>query len=256
MSDSDKQPAPGDRWTWADEPPQAMQFVRGTDKIFAAIAKAQAEISNPPKLSQVTVRSDKGSYVFDYADLPTILDAVRGPLTKNGLWFTQSVKGGALVTTLTHESGQSFESMIPFPQDDRLTSQQLGSKLTYFKRYGLGAALGIAADLDDDANSADGNQAELKARKPRGAEKAGKPTEASPQVSAPSVGARAACARVMQTLVNHGKDLGSALLPGDSGRMARNNLVAQHLGIAQDFESLTDEQYRSLSANLSTWGAS
>lgn len=140
-------------------PPKAI------DKIAQALAKAQAEITNPPRNREVTVKTKTGSsYKFKYATLDSIIDHVRGPLTKHGIWFIQTLESdGAgryrLVTTLTHESGQYITSETPLLVAGA-GNQEFGSALTYMRRYALTALLGIAADEDDDANHADGNTVE------------------------------------------------------------------------------------------------
>ena len=132
-------------------------------QIATALAAAQAEITNPPRNREVTVRSDKGNYKFKYATLDAIIDAVRPALTKNGLWFIQTLANGdgkyQLVTTLTHKSGEWMESEQPILVE-RPGSQAFGSALTYSRRYSLTAMLGVAADEDDDGNGADGNHIE------------------------------------------------------------------------------------------------
>ncbi len=54
---------------------------------------------------------------------------------------------------LIHSSGQfiSDDIMIPVVQS---TAQAIGSALTYGRRYGLSALVGIVSDEDDDANEA------------------------------------------------------------------------------------------------------
>lgn len=132
-------------------------------QIATALAAAQAEITNPPRNREVTVRSDKGNYKFKYATLDAIFDAVRPSLTKNGLWFVQTLANGdgkyRLVTTLTHKSGEWLESEQPILVE-KPGSQAFGSALTYARRYALTAMLGVAADEDDDGNGADGNHIE------------------------------------------------------------------------------------------------
>lgn len=130
--------------------------IPATNKIAEALAKAAGGITNPVKNREVTVRSDKGSYKFKYATFDAILDAIRKPLSDNGLWFVQTLDGNQMVTTLYHSSGQTLMSRIPFVPGGN-GPQAMGSALTYAKRYGLCALLGIAADEDDDANAAEGN---------------------------------------------------------------------------------------------------
>ena len=139
--------------------------------IAKALAAAQADIVNPPRDREVTVQTKGGSaYKFKYATLSAILDAVRGPLTKNGLWFTQTLANSdgkyRLITTLMHASGEWLDSEQPLFVTDQ-TNQAFGSALTYAKRYALTGMLGVAADEDDDANAADGNKVTAsKARAP------------------------------------------------------------------------------------------
>ena len=130
------------------------------NELATALAKAQAEIKNPQRNREVKVQiRTGGSYTFKYATLDAILDCVRVPLTKNGLWFTQTVETIetrlSLVTTLLHSSGQWTRSTMPL--NGTGTNQELGSELTYKRRYSITGLLGIAADEDDDGNHADGN---------------------------------------------------------------------------------------------------
>ena len=133
-----------------------------TDKLAEALAKAQADITSPARNREVTVmKKAGGSYKFRYATLDSIIDHVRPHLTANGLWFVQTLENGdgkyRLVTTLLHASGQSIRSETPILLEKEVDNQVFGSALTYMRRYALTALLGIAADEDDDANTADGN---------------------------------------------------------------------------------------------------
>lgn len=90
-----------------------------------------------------------------YASLDNILEAIKEPLKKANLVFTQMpLEGGKLKTVLVEtESGESIESTM-----DILLSkndpQAQGSALSYARRYSLSAILGISTDEDDDGNSA------------------------------------------------------------------------------------------------------
>src|SRR5690349_8719611 len=83
-----------------------------------------------------------------YADLAAVLDAIRKPLVDNGLSVTQTTEirenGFVLVTTLRHASGQWIASEYPLPLGAK--PQELGSALTYARRYSLSAIACIAAD--------------------------------------------------------------------------------------------------------------
>lgn len=134
------------------------------DKIAAALAKAQARMTNPPKTKTAKVyrSKDKGggfSHSYQYADLADVLDHVRGPLAENGLAIIQIVTPGMLITRLVHESGQWFESNYPLPQT-AIDPQAMGSAITYARRYSICPLLGIAGETDDDAEKAMDGQAE------------------------------------------------------------------------------------------------
>jgi hypothetical protein len=64
------------------------------------------------------------------------------------------VDGGASVeieSRLMHTSGQWLASTLTMPVSQR-TPQGIGSAITYGRRYGLAALLGVAAETDDDGN--------------------------------------------------------------------------------------------------------
>jgi len=111
-------------------------------------------------ISKVAKDADNPFYHSRYASLPSIVEVVYPILQKNGLVLSQvmdqSVNGAAaLRTVLLHpESGQIVEGTCPFP--DGLNAQQMGSAVTYLRRYGLLSILGIVADSDDDGALASG----------------------------------------------------------------------------------------------------
>ena len=133
------------------------------NKLVDALAKAQAKISAPERNRSVKVETRAGgTYSFKYATLDHIIEKIRGPLTENGLWFTQIMKDDQgtyiLDTRLLHSSGQWIACQMPLIWDGNGSNQQFGSALTFMRRYALTSLLGIAAEEDDDANTADGNQ--------------------------------------------------------------------------------------------------
>ncbi|MDX1429938.1 MAG: ERF family protein [Rhodothermales bacterium] len=125
------------------------------DKLFAALAKAQGEIKN----AEHDAEADAGQYKYKYATLDSVLNAIRGPLSKNGLSIIQlpgrkierdNVEILTLTTVLGHTSGQSIENyfeMYPPKRDP----QGIGSAMTYMRRYTLMAICGIAGAADKDA---------------------------------------------------------------------------------------------------------
>ena len=89
-----------------------------------------------------------------YADLSSILEAIREPLSKNGLAVAQFPSGeNQLITILMHDSGEWIEDSFTMKPVDQ-KPQSVGSVITYMRRYALGAVLGISTEEDDDGNEA------------------------------------------------------------------------------------------------------
>src|SRR3990167_3162797 len=89
-----------------------------------------------------------------YADLASIIEAVREPLADNKLSFSQFPTGeNGLTTILMHESGEFIEDTY-FLKPVDAKPQSAGSCLTYARRYALSAVLGISTEEDDDGNMA------------------------------------------------------------------------------------------------------
>lgn len=128
------------------------------DKIAAALAQAQGQLTNPEKTKTVNA----GKYKYRYADLADVIDHVRPVLAANDLAAVQMVRasetGNTLVTRLVHKSGQFLESTYPLPR--QAAAQEMGSAITYARRYSLCAILGIAAEDDDDGKKAGAAPAE------------------------------------------------------------------------------------------------
>lgn len=123
---------------------------QNTAELATALAKAQA--------SMKAAAFDKTNPHFKnkYASLAAVIDAIRKPLSDNGLSYTQTTEvregGFVLVTILHHASGQWIAGEYPLPVG--VKPQELGSALTYARRYCLSAIACIAADEDDDAEGA------------------------------------------------------------------------------------------------------
>lgn len=122
-----------------------------TTTLATALAKAQSEMSN------AAFNKVNPHFKNKYADLAAIRDAVMPALNKHGLALVQmtAIHDGAmtLVTRILHESGEIIESQYPLPMAAR--PQELGSALTYARRYSMAAICGIAAEEDDDGNTAE-----------------------------------------------------------------------------------------------------
>ena len=124
------------------------------NELATSLAKAQAAMQDASKTSTNPFFHSK------YADLASVWEACRKPLSANGLSVVQTieinagpfVKGRILESTLMHTSGQWLSSEIDLlPKEE--TEQALGSAITYSRRYALAALVGICPD-DDDGEAA------------------------------------------------------------------------------------------------------
>lgn len=121
-------------------------------ELTTALAKAQGQMT-------FAVKDSKNPHFGNrYADLASVWDAIRKPLTDNGLSITQTVdtinEKMVLVTTLWHASGESIASRYPI-QPLKSDPQGLGSAISYARRYSISALVGVVQD-DDDGNAASG----------------------------------------------------------------------------------------------------
>ena len=131
--------------------------------IAAALAKAQSEFPPIERRKTVTVTTKTGGqYKFAYAPLDEILAAVKPVLSGNGLALSQLLSNldgrPALRTMLLHASGEFLEDVCPLPVNGGESAQEIGSAITYLRRYAAVAILGIATEEDDDGNAASGNR--------------------------------------------------------------------------------------------------
>lgn len=130
-------------------PSQVISYTMSNGELSMALAKAQAEIEGAKK------DSENPHFRSKYADLASVWDAWQKVGPKHGLSIVQFGRvremGAVLVTRLMHTSGQSIEGEIPLLHKPDM--QGLGSALTYARRYGLAAMVGICPE-DDDANAA------------------------------------------------------------------------------------------------------
>lgn len=119
--------------------------------------QAEAPVIAKNRTAKIPTKSG-GSYSYKYADLADIWEAIRTPLGINGLAVTQEMVGGSnghtgIKTTVWHTSGERISSTVEVDTKGR-SPQEIGSQITYFKRYALAAALGLSTEEDDDGNAA------------------------------------------------------------------------------------------------------
>lgn len=125
-------------------------------KLSEALAHAQGAIAPAKKDTANTYFKSR------YADLTAIREACRKPLSDNGLAIMQLPRLESMTVTvetvLSHASGEWISSEVSAAVD-KSTPQVVGSAITYLRRYGLQAMIGIAAEDDDDGEAAEGRDA-------------------------------------------------------------------------------------------------
>ncbi len=87
-----------------------------------------------------------------YADLNAIMAEVEPVLLENGLVLLQPIQANSVCTQIIDiDSGAMIVSIMDLPQG--ITPQQMGSAITYYRRYTLQSALSLQA-VDDDGQQA------------------------------------------------------------------------------------------------------
>jgi hypothetical protein len=128
--------------------------------LASALAKAQAELTNPEKSMMGRLPPERGQpeRTFRYASLSGALDIVRKTLGRHEIATMQSTAvdrdSGTvqLTTTLAHASGEWIASDWPVcALTEMPTPHRMGMALTYARRYSLFALVGIAGEDDLDA---------------------------------------------------------------------------------------------------------
>lgn len=119
--------------------------------IFAAQIAMQSELQD--------IGKDSKGYGYNYTSFESLTRYLRPLLTKHGLGFIQTSTNVedriGVCTRLIHKSGEWVEDTftVPLVGLAKMNDYQVaGSAITYLKRYGLSAIVGIASDEDADAH--------------------------------------------------------------------------------------------------------
>lgn len=168
-------------------PPLPMRLVYDGPKgpLFKALAEARKHFTSLSASATADVRGQTKSgkdfnYKFSYAPLDVVLDALNPGLAAAGLALLQPFDGDVMYTIVAFE-GSSLTVETPLPQWG--TPQELGSLLTYIRRYQLKGIFGVADSEDDDGNAASGNTAQVTRKEPTVAPRAPL-SKLSPELSA------------------------------------------------------------------------
>ena len=219
--------------------------------LYAALAAAQKAFRPIVRSKTVRVQSSKGNYTFDYAPLESVIDATRDALSDNGLALFQPLghEGGELVLTtiLAHASGLSISTRMVLPQKttgydkdgnqfDRMkTAQEIGSAVTYMRRYMAQCILGVNAEEDDD-----GAQGEDMARETKPREQA-RTAATPPRVASPKPAQQSAPPKPAEPKAppaERQQTFGDPPVPGpgqaDPATLAKTGLPAQEPSAPED----------------------
>ena len=119
-------------------------------QLALALSKAQGQMKFAAK------DANNPFFKSKYADLASVIEAIKVPLSANGIAFVQATdfEDNAVIveTILLHESGEWISGKLRM-QPTKNDPQGVGSAVTYAKRYGLQAIAGVPSD-DDDGNAA------------------------------------------------------------------------------------------------------
>lgn len=108
------------------------------------------------KVGAIKKDSTNPHFKNKYASIESVLDTIEQPLLDSGLGFIQCVEDLNLITTIYDtESDVVIQSKVPLILNKQ-DMQQLGSAITYARRYGLVSMFGLEQE-DDDGNLASGN---------------------------------------------------------------------------------------------------
>lgn len=127
-------------------------------ELATALADLQANLPTVTKGEKAVIQHKAGgSHTVKYADLARVSDALLPELGKRGLSFiarpTINEQRGDFVLfyMLLHTSGEHLTGEYPIPKG---APQDVGSAITFARRYTLCAITGLAPEGDDDDGAA------------------------------------------------------------------------------------------------------
>lgn len=144
---------------------EAVPHASGHSPQMGQIAEAMAAAQGEIKLAianQEGVSKGKNSGVefkFPYADLGAIIDVCSAPLSAHKIARFQPAKtlGNrvSVTTLLVHASGEWIAETLELPIDAGVmtTAQAVGAAISYARRYGLSALLGIGVADGEDVDA-------------------------------------------------------------------------------------------------------
>lgn len=158
------------------------EFDDALARVFARVERASKDGTNPHLHNK-------------YATLGSVDEACRVALTAENFSWPQRVETRrhdhgleVVVTTQLRRRGVLWESVLAMPVGGKATAQEIGSAITYGRRYALAAAVGVCPE-DDDGNAAsqaqggkgrqDGQRGDRRQDRPAEPRGQGKPAQAA-----------------------------------------------------------------------------
>jgi hypothetical protein len=182
--------------------PSGLDSSPALDQLFPALLEVQRAIGPARKTALNPHLKTR------YADLAEVWECCSGPLHEHGFVVLYPLAGQEISCLLAHRSGQWIRSWLSIPATKKLpsnlnaepiplTPQDLGSVITYYRRYLLSALLAITTE-DDDAQAVSGR--DRPARRPQpapGPEPGRRPENGHAQAAPPQPAPRETWAAVV-----------------------------------------------------------
>lgn len=121
-------------------------------ELMELLSEAQKEMPNPKKSRE----GQKGYQKYKYATLDAVLDIVKAPLNKRGIFLSQpsgKLDDGTMrvQTVVFYKGTQMVLDTKPYEYDS--DPQEFGKRETYARRYSLLTAFGLAGEDDTDGDT-------------------------------------------------------------------------------------------------------
>ena len=126
-------------------------------KLFSAISLAQPKIVAPMFDKEAKIPMKKGGmFKFKYASLNAVQSALKAPLCENGICYMQFPNSNgtkvSVETMVGHSSGEWISRIFTLTASSS-DVKEIGSCVTYAKRYALAAIFNLTPDEDMDASA-------------------------------------------------------------------------------------------------------
>lgn len=136
----------------ATEKIKELNELGGVLTLHQKLHRAKLAIGKVTKNSTAKIPTKNGTMNLVYADINAILDAVDPILLENGLLLLQPIQNECVCTQVIDiDSGTMIESCMKLPST--VQPKDMGSAITYYRRYTLQSALSLQA-VDDDGEKA------------------------------------------------------------------------------------------------------